>query len=170
MLNLGVSPRPAPTPPHMRVPPVVALGGALAVSAAVAALDPVRRPSPALRAGGAALAAAGAAVALAGVMAFRRRRTTVDPRYPERAAALVAEGVYRWSRNPMYVGLVAVSAGAAVASGSALAAAGPALLAGYLDRVQIPVEERALRARFGAAFDAYSRAVPRWGRRRPPAG
>ena len=154
----------------MRVPPVVALGGALALSAGVAAVDPVRRPSPALRAAGAALAAAGVAVALAGVAAFRRRRTTVDPRYPERAAALVGEGVYRWSRNPMYVGLVAVASGAAVGSGSALASAGPALLAAYLDRVQIPAEERALRARFGEAFDAYARAVPRWAGRRAPAG
>jgi protein-S-isoprenylcysteine O-methyltransferase Ste14 len=107
-------------------------------------------------------------VALAGVAAFRRRRTTVDPRYPERATALVAEGVYRWSRNPMYVGLVTVAGGGAAASGSALAAAGPALLAAYLDRVQIPAEERALRARFGAGFDAYARAVPRWAGRRAP--
>ena len=154
----------------MRVPPVIALGGALAVSAGLAGVDPARRPSPALRTAGAALAAAGVAVALAGVAAFRRRRTTVDPRYPERAAALVVEGVYGWSRNPMYVGLVAVAGGAAAASGSALAAAGPLLLAGYLDRVQIPAEERALRARFGAAFHAYARAVPRWGGHRAPAG
>ena len=154
----------------MRVPPVVALAGALALSAGVAAVDPVRRPSPALRAAGAALAAAGVAVALAGVAAFRRRGTTVDPRYPERARALVAEGVYRWSRNPMYVGLVAVAGGGAAASGSALAVVGPALLAAYLGRVQIPAEERALQARFGATFDAYARAVPRWAGRRAPAG
>jgi protein-S-isoprenylcysteine O-methyltransferase Ste14 len=154
----------------MRLPPPVALVGALAVSAGLAAADPARRRSLALRAAGAGLALAGVAVALAGVAALRRRGTTVDPRHPERAAALVDEGVYRRSRNPMYVGLVAVAGGAALATGSALAAAGPALLAGYLDRVQIPAEERALRARFGAAFDAYARAVPRWAGRRAPAG
>lgn len=146
----------------MRVPPVVALGGALAVSTGLAALDPARRPSPALRVAGAALAVVGVGVGLAGVAAFRARRTTVDPRRPERAAALVAHGVYRWSRNPMYAGLVAVAGGVAAASGSAAAVAGPLLLAAYLDRVQIPAEERALRQRFGAAFDAYARAVPRW--------
>jgi protein-S-isoprenylcysteine O-methyltransferase Ste14 len=70
----------------------------------------------------------------------------------------------------MYVGLVAIAGGAAARSGSVLAAAGPALLAAYLDRVQIPAEERALRDRFGAAFDAYAAAVRRWGGRRPPAG
>ena len=150
----------------MRIPPPVALVGALAVSAGLAAIDPTRRSSPALRTAGAALAGAGVAVALAGVAAFRRRHTTVDPRHPERATALVDAGVYRRSRNPMYVGLVAVAGGAAAASGSALAAAGPALLAAYLDRVQIPAEERALQARFGPAFDAYARAVPRWAGRR----
>jgi protein-S-isoprenylcysteine O-methyltransferase Ste14 len=115
-----------------------------------------------LRVLGVILAAAGLAVAVAGVMAFRRQRTTVDPRFPERASALVADGVYRWTRNPMYVGFVGVALGAAAALGSPLALVGPALLAAYLDRVQIPAEERALRARFGAAFDAYARTVGRW--------
>ncbi|MBY0491567.1 MAG: isoprenylcysteine carboxylmethyltransferase family protein [Gemmatimonadaceae bacterium] len=98
----------------------------------------------------------------AGVAAFRRQRTTVDPRYPERATTLVAEGVYRWTRNPMYVGFVSVAAGAAVALGSPLALFGPGLLGVYLDRVQIPAEERALRARFDAPFESYVRTVHRW--------
>jgi protein-S-isoprenylcysteine O-methyltransferase Ste14 len=147
---------------------VLVLAGALAASAAAAAVDPVARPSPALRALGGALAASGVAVAGAGVAAFRRRRTTVDPRYPERATALVDEGVYRWTRNPMYVGFVGVAAGAAALLGSPLALLGPGLLAAYLDRVQIPAEERALRARFGAPFESYARTVRRWVGRGPP--
>ena len=59
---------------------------------------------------------------------------------PERATTLVAEGIYRWTRNPMCLGFVSVAAGAAVALGSPLALLGPALLAVYLDRVQIPAE------------------------------
>jgi protein-S-isoprenylcysteine O-methyltransferase Ste14 len=145
----------------MRVPPPIVLAGALALAAAIAAADPTARPRPALRALGAALALGGVALALAGVAAFRRRRTTVDPLRPERASALVADGVYRRTRNPMYLGLVAVAVGWAAALGSAPALVAPALLALYLDRVQIRAEERALRARFGAAFDAYAR------RRRP---
>lgn len=146
----------------MTAPPLVLLAGALGLGAAASAVDPLARPTPPLRALGAALALGGGAVALAGVVAFRRHRTTVDPRYPERATALVADGVYRWTRNPMYVGFVSVALGQAVARGSVLALAGPALLAGYLDRVQIPAEEQALRARFGAAFDGYAGAVGRW--------
>lgn len=140
--------------------------GAFAVSAAVAASDPVARPSSALRVLEGLLATAGLGVAGAGVAAFRRQRTTVDPRYPERATSLVANGVYRWTRNPMYLGFTSVATGAAAALGSPLALLGPGLLALYLDRVQIPAEEQALRDRFGESFASYSRTVCRWlGRR-----
>lgn len=153
----------------MRIPPVVLLLLAFAVSAALAAVDPLARPSDGTRVAGALLALAGAAVALAGVVAFRRRRTTVDPFHPERATTLVDDGVYRWTRNPMYAGLVLAGVGAAAWLGSALALAGPALLAVLLDRWQIAAEERALGARFGASYDAYARTVRRWVGRFPPA-
>lgn len=149
------------------------LAGALAVSAAAATADPLAQPSPGLRVLGGILAAGGLAVAVAGVVAFRRQRTTVDPRYPERVSALVADGVYRMTRNPMYVGFAGIALGAAAILGSPLALVGPGLLVAYLDRVQIPVEERALRARFGGSFDAYVQTVGRWlgrgGRSRPDA-
>jgi protein-S-isoprenylcysteine O-methyltransferase Ste14 len=102
------------------------------------------------------------AVAGARVAAFRRQRTTVDPRYPERATTLVADGVYRWTRNPMYAGFVGLAPGAAVALRSPLALFGPGPLAVYLDRVQVPAGERTLRARPGAPFESYVRTVHRW--------
>src|SRR5690606_3546902 len=49
------------------------------------------------------VAACGVAVAILGVVAFRRSSTTVDPVHPERASSLVTGGVYRYTRNPMYV-------------------------------------------------------------------
>jgi len=150
----------------MRVPPLLLLAGSAAASALLARGDPAARPSVAARGAGAALGAAGLTVAVAGVAAFRRHRTTVDPTRPERASTLVAGGVYGWTRNPMYLGFVAAGAGVAVALGSPRALAGPLALALYLDRVQIPAEERALAARFGAAYAAYARAVRRWAGRR----
>lgn len=146
----------------MRIPPVVVVAVGLAVSRVLAGVDPLARPSAPLQALGAGLAVAGVAVALAGVRAFRRHQTTVDPRVPERAATLVADGPYRWTRNPMYVGMVAVAVGAAAWLGSPLSLAGPALVFAWLDRVQIPAEERALRARFGDGFARYSGRVARW--------
>jgi protein-S-isoprenylcysteine O-methyltransferase Ste14 len=150
----------------VRVPPLLLLAGSLALSAGLARGDPAARPSAPLRAAGLLLAAAGLALAAAGVVAFRRRRTTVDPRRPERATALVAGGVYAWTRNPMYLGFVAAAAGAAAWLGSPLALLGPLALAAYLDRVQIPAEERALRAHFGEDYAAYAGAVRRWAGRR----
>jgi protein-S-isoprenylcysteine O-methyltransferase Ste14 len=125
-------------------------------------VDPLRRRSAGLRAAGALLAGGGLGVALAGVAAFRRRRTTVDPRHPERASTLVTDGVYRWTRNPMYVGVVGVALGGTTALGSPLGVLGPVLLSLYLDRVQIPAEEAALRSHFGADYDTYAQTVGRW--------
>jgi protein-S-isoprenylcysteine O-methyltransferase Ste14 len=142
------------------------LFGALGLSVGFAGIDPLAKSSLGLRVLGAMIAVAGLATALAGVLAFRQQRTTVDPRYPERASALVADGIYRWTRNPMYVGFVCVAIGAAIALGSLFAAAGPSILAVYLDRVQIPAEERALQERFGASFQHYVLSVRRWAGRR----
>jgi protein-S-isoprenylcysteine O-methyltransferase Ste14 len=110
----------------------------------------------------------GPAVALAGwaLVTFRRARTAIEPW--KAASALVQHGPYRLTRNPMYVSLTLLTA--AVAFGADLAwllVLGPvAPLA--TDRLVIRPEERHLSARFGADYDAYRRAVPRWIGRRAP--
>lgn len=106
--------------------------------------------------------AAGVAAALSGVIAFRRARTTVDPRYPEKAGALVSAGIYRYSRNPMYLGMLLALAGLAfyLANGAAFAVL--PLFVVYLNRFQIVPEERAMQARFGEDFAAYRGRVRRW--------
>jgi len=54
----------------------------------------------------------GVIVALSGVFIFIQLRTTVDPRCPEKASELVIVGIYKYSRNPMYLGLLLVLIGA----------------------------------------------------------
>jgi protein-S-isoprenylcysteine O-methyltransferase Ste14 len=105
---------------------------------------------------------AGCSVALAGVVAFRLAKTTVDPRTPEAAAALVTTGVYRYSRNPMYLGLLLVLIGWAIDLSHVLAFALLPLFVFYLNRFQIDPEEQALLAKFGGQFSAYTRVVRRW--------
>lgn len=100
--------------------------------------------------------------AIAGVASFRRHQTTVDPRHPESAEALVESGIYRFSRNPMYLGFSVLLLGVAFKFNSWAAVPGPLALAFWLHRFQIRPEERFLRERFGEAFDAYCRRVPRW--------
>ena len=108
------------------------------------------------------LAGLGGAIALAGVWQFRRARTTVHPLRPETASTLVTTGVYRFTRNPMYLGLLLALFGWAILLGQPAALL---LAAGYvpvMNRLQIGPEENALRTRFGAAFNAYQSRVRRW--------
>lgn len=108
------------------------------------------------------LVAAGALVAAAGVVAFRRARTTVDPRDPAKSAALVATGIYRTSRNPMYLGFLLALARWGIFLGNVLALAALPLFVAAMNRLQIAPEERVLRERFGESYMRYQRSVRRW--------
>jgi protein-S-isoprenylcysteine O-methyltransferase Ste14 len=107
------------------------------------------------------LLAAGA-IGIAGVRAFQRARTTVDPLRPEKASALVTSGIYRRTRNPMYVALAIALLGWAIWLGHPLALLGVAAFVAWMNRCQITPEERALRALFGAEFERYCSEVRRW--------
>ena len=98
----------------------------------------------------------------AALVQFRRHRTTIDPTRPERASALVTTGIYRISRNPMYLGMAVVLTGIAVWTGSLLALALVPLFVWVLTAWQIRPEEAAMRQLFRETFDAYATAVPRW--------
>ena len=108
------------------------------------------------------LAIVGLAIAIAGTVAFRRAQTTVNPMKPETASSLVSSGVYGFTRNPMYLGLVLLITGFALHLANGWALVGPALLALYLTRFQIIPEERAMAQLFGAEFEAYVSRVRRW--------
>ncbi len=105
---------------------------------------------------------AGTAAALAGVIEFRRSQTTVDPRDPGKTVALVTGGIYRWSRNPMYLGfaLWLVSWGFFLQSPIALLLI--PVFVGYMNRFQIQAEERVLQKQFGQAYANYCTRVDRW--------
>jgi protein-S-isoprenylcysteine O-methyltransferase Ste14 len=112
---------------------------------------------------GALVAGLGLLVCGAGVVSFRRAGTTVDPRTPERASSLVCGGIYRVSRNPMYLGFLLLIAGwGLLLDNLAALLPFPAGFAAYIDRYQIPREERALLDRFGDEFAAYMSEVRRW--------
>jgi protein-S-isoprenylcysteine O-methyltransferase Ste14 len=109
-----------------------------------------------------ALVALGVAVALAGVIAFRNKRTTVNPLTPSASSSVVSGGVYRLSRNPMYLGFLLALAGWAVYLSNAGAALLLPAFVAYLTQYQIKPEERALLAKFGSEFAQYRSRVRRW--------
>lgn len=98
----------------------------------------------------------------AAVMDFRRVKTTINPLTPQASSALVVRGVYRWTRNPMYLAMLLVLIGWACILSNWAALAMLPLFVVTLNRLQIKPEERALHARFGAEFENYQRKVRRW--------
>ena len=111
-----------------------------------------------------ALAIFGLAVGIVvtAVIGFRRARTTVDPFHPEAASTIVTTGIYRMTRNPMYLGFLLALIALAVFLGNVSSAVLPLIFVAYMNRFQIGPEERALRAQFGASYEAYLRSVRRW--------
>ncbi len=146
-------------------PPLVAAAIAGGMVAAASLLPPVlalELPQGARQGVSLALAGAGACFDVAGLVAFRKAKTTVNPLTPSKSATVVTTGVYQWTRNPMYLGLALILLGWAVYLASVWALPGPLVFAAYITRFQIVPEERALTARFGAAYSAYCARVRRW--------
>ena len=113
-------------------------------------------------AGAVALLVIGQGIAISGMVAFRRAKTTVNPIKISTASSLVSSGVFRLTRNPMYLGLLIALAGWAVYLASWLALLGLPLFVLYMNRFQIGPEERAMASLFGADYAAYKERVRRW--------
>lgn len=109
-----------------------------------------------------ACATAGAGVALAGVLAFRHAHTTINPTTPEASSTVVASGIYRRTRNPMYLGFLLMLAAWSLYLSSVAAMLFLPLFVLYMNRFQIAPEERALAAKFGTQYGAYMQEVRRW--------
>ncbi len=109
---------------------------------------------------GLVLVAAGVAVALAGSQAFGRAGTTRQP-FVE-STALVTSGVYRYSRNPMYLGMVLALLGVGLILGALTPFVVVPAFTWLVQRSFIAIEEQMLTAKFGATYTAYQRRVRRW--------
>ena len=108
------------------------------------------------------IAGTGLAIDLVSVGAFFRRKTTVNPLTPSKTNTLVVEGLYRFSRNPMYLGMLMMLTGWGLWLANPLNVVFLALFVWMLNEVQIKPEERALSEKFGEDYDAYRRRVRRW--------
>ena len=148
---------------ELRIPPLAWVAGFAAAIAVVSIYVPLLRIEiPGHEYAAAALAFVGLSVAAAGVLQFRRARTTVNPMSPHKTSTVVSSGLYRWSRNPMYLGmallLIGVAAWVSALAGYLLVV----VFCGYLTRLQIIPEEKALLAAFGPEFARYMAKVRRW--------
>lgn len=99
---------------------------------------------------------------VAGVISFKRSKTTVNPLKPETASALVSSGIYQYTRNPMYVGFALFLLAWSVFLLSPVSVLGVVLFVLYMNRFQIQPEEKALHSLFGEEFQHYCHRVRRW--------
>ncbi len=146
-----------------RVPPPIVMTVTALLMWVISLFSPLfELPSLAIWAGTVLLGAASVGLVFAGLASFRRSSTTIDPIRPGSASTLVTDGIYRFTRNPMYLGF----AGALTAWGLHLQAWWslplPLLFGLYITLFQIRPEERALRSRFGVCYSSYSATVRRW--------
>jgi protein-S-isoprenylcysteine O-methyltransferase Ste14 len=146
-----------------RIPPLalaIAIGGAMKLYAYACplAID----TSPLLAVLGIGLAQLSAAIALVAFATFAHARTTINPLDPSRASSLVTYGIYRISRNPIYLSLLLLLIAYALRLASWLECLGPVLFVAYVTRFQIIPEEEILAQKFGAAFLAYKTRTRRW--------
>jgi protein-S-isoprenylcysteine O-methyltransferase Ste14 len=147
---------------HRIPPPVV---GVIMVAAmwGVSSVGPVFAIPPMVKyIAIALLAAAGIAFDVSGILAFRAARTTANPLKPEQASNLVTAGIYRVTRNPMYVGMALLLLAWAVYLSALLPFAGMVAFVLYLTRFQIQPEERVLKRLFGEQYASYAARVRRW--------
>ena len=148
---------------ELKVPPVplaaaiaAAMYGVAKVMPAAAFVFPARIPVAPI------VATLGAVISFAGVVTFLAKKTTINPLTPDGAAVVVTGGVYRFSRNPMYLGLLLALTGWGLYLSNALACLLLPAFVAYMNRFQIKPEERILLAKFGPAFAQYMAAVRRW--------
>jgi len=99
---------------------------------------------------------------LLGFIEFRRYATTINPLSPNKSSQIVSSGIYRLTRNPMYLGMAIVLVGVTIWTGSPLGLLMVLVFALYITRFQIKPEERILETKFGEAFLEYKSKVKRW--------
>jgi len=99
--------------------------------------------------------------ALLAVAQFYQSRTTIHPDYPGKTTSLVTGGVYRFTRNPMYLGLLLLLLGLVIYLGNLYGTLSLVILVTYITRYKIRSEERKLLANFGDDYANYCVKVRR---------
>lgn len=141
-------------------PPPLIFGAAVAAGLALQRVRPVPLPNPLGKAFGAALGAAGIALGVSAVATLRRAGTNVDP-YQE-TSAIVADGPYAFTRNPIYLGMGLLAAGIGALANAGWVVALVPVAATVVQKGVIEREEAYLARRFPEAYPPYRNRVRRW--------
>ena len=147
---------------ELKVPPP-AVG--LLIAAAMWALSdllPATLAVPNPNFAAAVIAVVGISFDVFGIVSFRLAKTTINPLRPSKTSSLVSSGIYRITRNPMYVGVLFLLIAWAIFLSSPWTLLGPLAFVLYMNRFQIGPEEKVLEGLFGDAYLVYKKRVRRW--------
>lgn len=154
----------AETPPaltflSLKIPPPVylVLGGAV-----IYAASRRQERKPGYRWLGLPLVVLGLSLDIHALLVFRKRKTTPNPYHPDKAEQLVVEGAYRFTRNPMYLGMALILSGWSLLRVSLSGLAVVPAFIWILNQVQILPEEQFLARKFGRPYRQYLKQVRRW--------
>ena len=103
-----------------------------------------------------------AIIGVISLIQFFRAKTSVDPTRPSKVVSLVTDGVYKYSRNPMYLAILLVLLAWGLWLGNAFNTLLAASFVGYMNRFQVLPEEEALLKAFGKQYQQYLTNVRRW--------
>ena len=101
-------------------------------------------------------------ISIIALVQFYRAKTTIDPSNPAKTSFLVTKGVYRISRNPMYLAMLLLLLALGIALGNAFNTLIAAGFVAFMNRFQIIPEERFLLDKFGSSFKEYCTLTRRW--------
>jgi protein-S-isoprenylcysteine O-methyltransferase Ste14 len=151
----------APETAGVAVPPPLLFATGLGLGLAAGRLQPdAEERARFARVVGGASVVAGIALGLAAIRELKAAGTHLDPFKP--TTALVTGGVFRYTRNPAYVGATSIYVGIAMYASSLPAFVALPVVLALLDHFVVSREERYLERRFGDAYASYYAAVPRW--------
>lgn len=147
----------------LTVPPVVVFGLAIVLTWATGSLFPATRIGwPLIQNFGVGIAIIAGLILLLALSGFASSKTTVNPHTPDATSALVTDGIYAISRNPMYLGMALATLAAALMLRQPVGLIWLAVATAWITVFQILPEEAVLKEKFGAEFETYKKKVRRW--------
>ena len=96
------------------------------------------------------------------VLKFIKIKTTVDPTRPHKTSNLVISGIYKITRNPMYLGMLFLIMAYTIYTNNVVGSITIPIFIFYINKFQIEPEEIEMRKKFGESFENYCKKVNRW--------
>ena len=104
----------------------------------------------------------GLIIIFSAVLKFIKTKTTVDPTRPHKTSNLVINGIYKITRNPMYLGMLFLIMAYAIYNKNVIGCVIIPIFIFYINKFQIEPEEIEMRKKFGESFENYCKKVNRW--------